>query len=91
MRHCVATYARSCAAGHASIWSLRHRWCDAVTARSVITIEVWPGSRSIVQVRGPANSVPRGGPLELVRRWAARERLVFHRSLGAWLSDAGAR
>lgn len=91
MRHCVVTYARRCARGSASIWSLQHRWCDAGTARSVITLEVSPWSRTIVQVRGPANSVPRGAPLELVRRWAARERLTFDRYLGALLSDAGAR
>lgn len=88
MRHCVSTYARACAAGYSSIWSLRHRWSDEPCARSVITIEVQPGTRMIVQVRGPANSRPRGYPLELVRRWAARERLRFHRCVA--LADGAA-
>ena len=81
MRHCVATYAQACATGDSSIWSLRHRWCDEPVARSVITIEVHPATRMIVQARGPANSIPRGLPVELVRRWAARERLQFRRSV----------
>ncbi len=88
MRHCVATYARACAAGYSSIWSVRHHWCDEPAARSVITIEVHTGTRMIVQVRGPANNIPSGSPLELVRRWAAREQLRFRRSSG--VSDAAA-
>ncbi len=78
MRHCVATYARTCADGHSSLWSLRHRWCDEDIARPVLTIEVHPRTASIVQLRGPRNARPSGWPLELVRRWAAREGLRFH-------------
>lgn len=81
MRHCVATYARACAAGSSSIWSVRHRWCGEPGARSVLTIEVRTTTRTIVQVRGVANSRPRGWPAELVRRWAAHQRLLLHRAV----------
>lgn len=75
MRHCVASYARSCMSGHSSIWSLRHRWLDQDVARSILTIEVRPICRAIVQLRGTGNSRASGWPLELVRRWAFREGL----------------
>jgi hypothetical protein len=79
MRHCVADYARACVGGRSSIWSLRHRWEDQDAAHPVLTIEVHPWSRSVVQVRGKANARPSGWPLELVRRWVAREGLRIHR------------
>lgn len=82
MRHCVSTYAQRCAGRYSSIWSLRHRACDESVARSVVTIEVRPATATIVQLRGVANSRPHGEPLELVRRWAARESLAFDRCLG---------
>ena len=81
MRHCVATYANACAAGHSSIWSVRHRWCDEGVTGSALTIEVHPRTASIVQVRGTANARPSGWPLELVRRWAAREGLRVHEAV----------
>lgn len=79
MRHCVATYARGCLTGRSSIWSLRHRRVDEEAARPILTIEIRPCSRAIVQLRGAANSRASGEPLELVRRWAAREGLRFDR------------
>jgi hypothetical protein len=74
MRHCVASYARSCLHGWSSIWSLRHRWSDEDVARPVLTIEVRSGR--IVQVRGKGNARASGRALELVRFWAAREGLL---------------
>ncbi|HSN24668.1 MAG TPA: PcfJ domain-containing protein [Kofleriaceae bacterium] len=79
MRHCVATYARSCRYELSRIFSLRHRRRDDADARSVLTIEVAPRSRTIVQVRGPANSRPDGDALLLVQQWAAREGLAVSR------------
>lgn len=76
LRHCVATYAQDCRFGRSRIFSLRHRWCDDDHVRSVLTIEVWPRSRMIVQVRGTANSRPVDDHMSLVRRWAAREGLI---------------
>ena len=81
MRHCVASYTRACVSAYSSIWSLRHRWEDEDLARSVLTIEVRPRTATIVQLRGVANSRPSGWPLDLVRRWATRERLGFDRSI----------
>ena len=75
LRHCVSTYARDCVLGRSTIWSLRHRWSDEGFARSVLTIEVCPVTRVIVQVRGKANAKPHGLPLALVQQWAAREGL----------------
>ena len=77
MRHCVATYAHSCATRWCSIWSLRFRWSDEQVARSVLTIEVRSHAAKIVQIRGAKNSLPRGEPLDLVRRWAIREGLAL--------------
>lgn len=78
MKHCVAIYARACARRHASIWSLRHRWCDEPHARSVLTIEVRPSTGMIVQLRGKANARPSGMPLQIVRMWAQQQSLPFH-------------
>jgi hypothetical protein len=83
MHHCVATYAYRCVKGTSAIWSLRRRGlgddelAGAGKDRSVLTIEVDPRTATIVQLRGPANQRAYGWPLELVRMWAARERLAF--------------
>lgn len=84
MHHCVSTYARGCAIQYSSIWSLRYRGDDDASWRSVLTIEVRHRTGQIVQLRGKANALPRGEPLDLVRRWAAREglRLSPHVPLG---------
>jgi hypothetical protein len=75
MRHCVATYTRRCIARRSSIWSLRQRCADDGTTRSVLTIEVQPATRAIVQLKTYANGRPSQPQLELVRQWAAREGL----------------
>ena len=79
MRHCVSTYAHRCAAGLSSIWSLRRRWCDDGTTHSVLTIEVRPDTRTIVQVRTCANGLPTRWQLDLVHQWAVTEGLYFLR------------
>ena len=78
MRHCVSAYAWSCKARRSTIWSLRRRVADDDAARPVLTIEVHPSTRTIVQVRAKANARPSGWPMEVVFRWAARERLLIH-------------
>ncbi len=70
MRHCVASYAWRCQAGRSSIWSLRHRWLDDFSTRSVLTVEVHLKSKTVVQVRGKANASPAAWSMQLVRRWA---------------------
>jgi len=67
MRHCVASYAAKCIAGHASIWSLRRR--AAGNTDRFLTIELDRQYRAI-QVRGFANRTPRTEERKLLERWA---------------------
>jgi len=73
LHHCVASYADRCYRGMSSIWSLRFRRGEKV--HHVLTIEVDPKRRAIVQARGRANRAASGKPLRLLQHWAARERL----------------
>ena len=55
-RHCVATYARSCARGLCSIWALE---VESFEGRSkVLTVEVHQATRLICQARGKCNALP---------------------------------
>jgi len=67
LRHCVASYAPKCIAGHASIWSLRRRAVGNV--ERLLTIEVDRQHRAI-QVRGFANRTVRTEERKLLERWA---------------------
>ncbi|MEL7161645.1 MAG: PcfJ domain-containing protein, partial [Bacteroidota bacterium] len=74
MKHCVSTYFNACKQGRASIWSLRElrqngQWY------SVLTIEVRPNIRSIVQVRGRFNATPAKEDFAVVTQWAEQEGL----------------
>jgi hypothetical protein len=79
MRHCVATYAESCARRRTSIWSMqmenqrgRHR---------VLTIEVDPIKRTVYQARRKCNCVPQPVEREIMEQWAAREGLRLAESV----------
>jgi hypothetical protein len=74
LRHCVASYARWCVAGHSRIWSLRRR-SGLEGPRPILTIEVNPKHRTVVQVRGYRNERPAAWSLKLVVGWATREGL----------------
>lgn len=50
LQHCVASYGYRCWKGRARIWSLRRR--RGVICRPIVTVEVNPQSRTIVQARG---------------------------------------
>ncbi|MBH5401907.1 PcfJ domain-containing protein [Bradyrhizobium sp. CNPSo 4010] len=67
MRHCVASYASKCIAGHASIWSLRRRAAGAPDR--LLTIELDRRARA-VQVRGFANRLPHPEECKILERWA---------------------
>lgn len=67
MRHCVATYAAKCIAGHASIWSLRRR--VGGTTERWLTIELDPRHRT-VQIRGFANRLASADERKILERWA---------------------
>jgi len=73
MHHCVGSYAHLCHRGKSSIWSLRI-W-NGETIRPVLTVEVDPKDRAIVQARAKANKAPSGKPRRILHQWAAREGL----------------
>lgn len=72
MRHCVATYASSCAGGNCSIWTMEVESLEG--RRKAVTIEVSSG-RMICQVRGRSNRRPTEKERDILRRWAAQEKL----------------
>jgi hypothetical protein len=73
LHHCVASYADRCYHGLSSIWSLRF-W-QAERIHHVLTVEVDPKRRAVIQARGRANRTASGRPLRLLRDWAIREGL----------------
>jgi hypothetical protein len=73
LHHCVASYADRCYRGTSSIWSLR-LW-QGEKVHHVLTVEVDPRRRAVIQVRRRANRTASGKPLQLVQDWAGRERL----------------
>ncbi len=73
LHHCVASYDDRCHRGVSRIWSLRFWRGDKV--HHVMTIEVDPNRRAVVQARGWANRAASGKPLRILQDWADRERL----------------
>ena len=84
MRHCVASYAPSCARGQTSIWTLQVQEGAGAARRRVMTIEVQNVRRTITQARGRCNKAPgekRASPRlsnapDIVRRWAVQQCLT---------------
>ena len=68
MRHCVATYASSCARGQCSIWTMEVESLEGIT--KAVTIEVRNSARLICQVRGKANRLPTEKERQVIQRWA---------------------
>ena len=64
---------KGCYIGMSRIWSLRFWRAEKV--HHVLTIEVDPKRRAVVQARGRTNRPAAGKPLRLLQDWAARERL----------------
>ena len=58
MHHCVASYARYCAKGQKSVWSLSVEDVDSGHTDCVMTIAVSNGNRRVVQARGRCNAFP---------------------------------
>ncbi len=75
LKHCVASYVSSCAKGQSSIWSMELEQSSVVEKR--VTIEVNPGTRHIVQVRGKLNRHPNQQELNIIRRWTTESKLVL--------------
>jgi hypothetical protein len=74
MKHCVATYAGSCARTHSSIWSVEVESYDG-TAKA-LTVEVRNSTRSISQARGKANRLPTEKERNVLSRWAVASGLT---------------
>ncbi len=68
MVHCVATYARSCAKGASSIWTLEVE--SYAGKRKVLTVEVNNAARLICQARGKCNARPGDKHRRILSRWA---------------------
>ncbi|WP_435018210.1 PcfJ domain-containing protein [Tundrisphaera sp. TA3] len=75
MQHCVGSYAHACRRRDTSIWSMRfeHRG----RKYRVMTIQVDPATRTIVQARRRANAPPNEKTLGVMRRWAESAGLTF--------------
>lgn len=76
MRHCVYSYSERCRCGETTIWSLRLRVNGE--EKRMVTIEVDPNRRSIIQIRAKCNLRPGGRSLEIIRQWATDARLHFN-------------
>jgi hypothetical protein len=68
MQHCVATYESSCRSGRSSIWSLRK--CIGLREKRVVTVEVWPEKKMLVEACAKRNAVPTTHSMNLISRWA---------------------
>ncbi len=77
MRHCVASFARSCAGGRCSIWALE---VETFQGRSkLLTVEVNNAARLICQARGKCNTLPAPKHRGILRRWAEQAGLQVAR------------
>jgi hypothetical protein len=73
MRHCVATYAEACLKGQSSIWSMTAE--DHEGRRRVLTIEVDPNTREVVQASRCCNEAPMPKDREILGLWARQRGL----------------
>jgi hypothetical protein len=73
MHHCVASYKGRCASGLTTIWSLGLEGPEG--RERLVTIEVEPGSRRVVQVKAKCNEEPDGASRAILMDWAGREGL----------------
>jgi hypothetical protein len=73
LRHCVAWYASRCLRGLSQVFSIRRR--GTLSSRPVVTIEVDPRRRTVVQARGLRNRTASGKALRVLHAWASRERV----------------
>ena len=75
MRHCVASYEHSIRCGQSGIWSLTLQSPSGFHGKT-LTVEVHPGSQSIVQARGKCNRMPNEKEREILERWARENGLT---------------
>lgn len=63
MCHCVGSYVSRCVAHRSAIFSL------CLNGRRLLTIEVDPARRALVQMRGPSNRSPTAEERQIVETW----------------------
>jgi len=68
MHHCVYSYAEQCHRRETTIWSLRLRKNNR--AKRMVTIEINPRTKSIIQARAQCNRPPGERSREVIRQWA---------------------
>lgn len=76
MRHCVATYAATCARGASSIWTLERVGFESVEKLQTIEVNRY---KVVVESRGRYNSRPGEQELKILRRWAQEAGLQISR------------
>lgn len=74
--HCVATYVNSCASGKCGIFSMTSVRFGVPS--KILTIEVLKEG-SISQIRGKGNRLATGYELDIIKKWADKERLIMSR------------
>jgi hypothetical protein len=70
MRHCVATYAGICAKRQSAIWSMKIENDEG--RKPVLTIKVDLPTKTICQIRGRCNRLPKDHEIAIIRCWMAR-------------------
>ncbi|MBD3675030.1 MAG: PcfJ domain-containing protein [Planctomycetaceae bacterium] len=68
MDHCVATYISSCLEGTSTIWTLEYH--VGSKSRKLLTIEVDPRHREVIQVRGRSNREANEQERRILENWA---------------------
>jgi hypothetical protein len=77
MKHCVASYAHSCASGACSIWTLEVETFEG--RAKILTVEVQNAARQICQARGKCKMLPGEKHRGILRRWSEKAGLTVGR------------
>ncbi|WP_158265524.1 PcfJ domain-containing protein [Blastopirellula marina] len=75
MNHCVETYVGECLGRKSSIWSVRIQ--RSGTPKRMVTVEVDPRTKQILQAQGKCNSTPTAESKLVIQRWAEQEGLTM--------------
>lgn len=67
LHHCVASYARSCASGECSIWSMEHHTPSGASKRQTVEVSA---HGMIVESRGNQNRLPTAAEYRVLEAWA---------------------
>lgn len=68
MNHCVATYISDCMDGTSTIWTLEYH--VGSKSRKLLTVEVDPRYREVIQVRGRSNREANDQEYQILENWA---------------------